>query len=224
MDLKYIVYITVNQCNGKFYIGVHKTNPEIFDGYIGCSLYSTPTKRSSIAFHNAVRKYGYSNFKRTTIRIFDTAEEAFNLEKELVTETLIRSKYCYNMVPGGLGGGNFVQQKKVYKFDLNGNFLRSFKCLRDCAIDLNIDSNIKNTMAAIKNCCLGSTHSAFNFFWSYDKKFVKYDNARFKKISQFLTNGKFVRSYGSVAEAARELNLTSIDQAIRKKFLCGGFQ
>lgn len=35
MKLKYIVYITINLCNGKFYIGVHKTNPEVFDAYIG---------------------------------------------------------------------------------------------------------------------------------------------------------------------------------------------
>lgn len=39
MKLKYIVYITINLCNGKFYIGVHKTNPEVFDNYIGLGIY-----------------------------------------------------------------------------------------------------------------------------------------------------------------------------------------
>jgi hypothetical protein len=39
MELKYIVYITINLCNGKFYIGVHKTNPDVFDGYIGNGIY-----------------------------------------------------------------------------------------------------------------------------------------------------------------------------------------
>ncbi|MGN0966104.1 MAG: hypothetical protein ACI4OP_00710 [Candidatus Coprovivens sp.] len=37
--MAYIVYITINLCNGKFYIGVHRTNPEVFDGYIGCGIY-----------------------------------------------------------------------------------------------------------------------------------------------------------------------------------------
>ena len=37
--MKYIVYITINLCNGKFYIGVHRTNPEVFDGYIGNGIY-----------------------------------------------------------------------------------------------------------------------------------------------------------------------------------------
>ena len=37
--LKFIVYLTVNIANKKIYIGVHKTNPEKFDGYIGCGVY-----------------------------------------------------------------------------------------------------------------------------------------------------------------------------------------
>ena len=48
MELYYIVYITINLCNGKFYIGVHRTNPDIFDGYIGNGIYnlSTANKKS----------------------------------------------------------------------------------------------------------------------------------------------------------------------------------
>lgn len=44
MELKYIVYITINLCNGKFYIGVHKTNPEVFDNYIGLGALNLPEK------------------------------------------------------------------------------------------------------------------------------------------------------------------------------------
>jgi hypothetical protein len=39
MELKYIFYITVNTVNGKFYFGVHHTNPDVFDGYIGNGIY-----------------------------------------------------------------------------------------------------------------------------------------------------------------------------------------
>ena len=38
MELKNIFYITVNQLNGHFYFGVHLTNPDVFDGYIGCGV------------------------------------------------------------------------------------------------------------------------------------------------------------------------------------------
>lgn len=47
MELKYIVYITINLCNAT----------------------------GDYPLHRAVRKYGYENFKRTTIKIFDDTEE-----------------------------------------------------------------------------------------------------------------------------------------------------
>ena len=33
--MKYIVYQTVNKINNKIYIGVHGTESDTFDGYIG---------------------------------------------------------------------------------------------------------------------------------------------------------------------------------------------
>ena len=72
MEIKYILYITINLCNGKFYIGVHKTNPDVFDGYIGNGIYrENQAKNRKEPFCKAVLKYGYKNFQRTTIQIFD---------------------------------------------------------------------------------------------------------------------------------------------------------
>ena len=39
INMKYIVYKTINTINNKIYIGVNKTeNPDIFDSYIGCGV------------------------------------------------------------------------------------------------------------------------------------------------------------------------------------------
>nr|DAR62378.1 MAG TPA: GIY-YIG nuclease superfamily protein [Bacteriophage sp.] len=35
---KFIVYCTTCTVNNKIYIGVHKTNKETFDGYLGCGV------------------------------------------------------------------------------------------------------------------------------------------------------------------------------------------
>ena len=186
MELKYIFYITVNSINGKFYFGVHRTNPQVFDGYIGCGITRQSQATLDIAFHRAVKKYGYDNFKRTTIKIFDTEEEAYEFEKLIVTPTLLKSKQCYNTT---IGGGNDIQKKTVYQFDLNGNFIRSYKSARDAA--MTVSPNNQDTIrASIKNCCLGTSYSSCGFFWSYYKEFIKKED-----YQNNINRRNFARSY-----------------------------
>lgn len=229
MELKYIVYITVNLLNGKFYIGVHRTNPDVFDGYIGNDIYNQNCATQDYTLHKAVRKYGYENFKRTTIEIFpDTPEgkkAALQLEKQIVTKTLIKSKSCYNMVVGGCGGEREVCNKKVYMFALNGNFLRSFKNTRNAAeyvYNKIKESSIDIIRAGIKNNCRGITQSCCNFYFSYTKEF-RYENKTVKKVAQYTYAGKFLRYYDSITEASVLFNC-DVYQAILKKGTAGGYQ
>lgn len=233
MELKYIFYITVNLVNGKFYFGVHKTNPEVFDGYIGCSIYRQSQATLDIAFHRAVRKYGYNNFKRTTIAIFPNTEEgekqAFKMESDIVTPTLLKSKNCYNTVVGGKGGDLHLQDKTVYQFSLDGNFLRSYKTAREAALSIDPE-NQDNIRAAIKNCCLGKSNSSYGYYWSYYKEFIKkedysYDIKRRKnKIAQYTLSGKFLRYFDNIIEARNETGLFNIYYAIKNNASVGGFQ
>lgn len=225
--MKYIVYITINLCNGKFYIGVHRTNPEIFDGYIGCGIYRASQATKDYTLHKAVRKYGYENFKRTIIKTFpDTEEgrkEAFELEALIVNETLLKSKSTYNTALGGRESTTEDLMKTVYMFDLNGNYLRSFKSARDAASYIQPD-NQDSAKAAIKNNCLGQTNSSFGYFWSYNKKFTYTTGEIMKAVAQYTINGKFLRTFKSITEAEVALSLNSISQAIIKKGSSGGFQ
>ena len=229
MELKYIFYITVNSINGKFYFGVHKTNPEVFDGYIGCGIYRQQQATQDIAFHNAVKKYGYDNFKRTTIKIFDTEEEAYNFEKLVVTPTLLKSKQCYNTTIGGIGGGNEMQKKTVYQFDLKGNFIRSYKSAREAALTIASDhqDTIRNS---IKNCCLGTSHSSCGFYWSYYKEFINKEEfqneikRRKNKIAQYTLSGKFLRYYDNITQARNESGFHNLYSSINGGCSVGGFQ
>ena len=222
--MKYIVYITINLCNGKFYIGVHRTNPNTFDGYIGCGIYRASQATKDYVLHKAVRKYGYENFKRTIIKIFPDNEEgrkqAFELEAILVNETLLKSKSTYNAALGESTTENLM--KTVYMFDLNGNYLRSFKSAREAAAYIQPD-NQDNARAAIKNNCLGTTSSSYGYFWSYTKEFT-YKNECMKEVAQYTINGKFLRTFKSITEAEVALSLNNIAQAIYKKGSAGGYQ
>ena len=229
MELKYIFYITVNSINGKFYFGVHRTNPQVFDGYIGCGIARQSQATLDIAFHRAVKKYGYDNFKRTTIKVFDTKEEAYEFEKLIVTPTLLKSKQCYNTTIGGIGGGNEIQKKTVYQFDLNGTFIRSYKSARDAAMAVSPD-NQDTIRASIKNCCLGTSYSSCGFFWSYYKEFIKKEdyqnniNRRKNKIAQYTLSGKFLRYYDNITEARNATGLRNLYSSIRGECSIGGFQ
>lgn len=231
MELKNIVYITINLLNGDFYVGVHRTNPDVFDGYIGNDIYNQGCATEDFAFHKAVRKYGYENFRRSTIEIFPDTEEgrkaALKLEASIVTETLIKSKHCYNMVVGGGGGEREKCNKRVYMFALNGNYLRSFKNTRAAAEylhnTLNIESSIENTRSSIKNNCLGTSQSCYGYYFSYKKKFEYIASNNIKAVAQYTYTGKFLTYYQSITEADYKFGC-DVSQAIYNNGTAGGYQ
>lgn len=231
MEMKYIVYITINLCNGKFYIGVHRTNPNVFDGYIGLGIYRQAQATGHYPFHRAVRKYGYENFKRTTIKIFpDTEEgklEASNLEATLVNETLLKSKSVYNTALGGYGNFTPDRVRRVYMFSLEGEYLKTFNSVGDAAYYILENSNgyeYYSIIKSIRNNCLGTTNSAHNYYWSYNKEFGYVKSKNIRKVAQYTLSGKFLRTFDSISQACAELGLNSIQQAISKQYYCGNYQ
>ena len=225
MELKYIFYITINTINGKFYFGVHRTNPNVFDGYIGGGIYRLSNATKDFAFHRAVRKYGIESFKRTTICEFPDTEEgkqqALALEKTVVNSTLLRSKNCYNTALGGESSEN--KTKTVFMFDLKGEFLRSFKSVKDAALSLNID-NVTSVISAIKNNCLGTAQSAYGYFWSYKKVFTYNSPKIWRKVAQYTLGGKFLRYFDSVSEAETAIGICTIKQALKTGCSSGNYQ
>ena len=229
MEYKWIVYITINRCNGNFYFGVHKTiNPDVFDGYIGRGVTSMSQAKylqtlgkqngSNSPFINAVVKYGYENFKRTTIKVFDNEEDAYKLEEIIVNERLLKCKNCYNVALGGKIGMTEIVKRKVYQFDLNGNFLRSFKSIQEAADTIKIDQ------ANIVACLNGRQHQSGGFYWNYEKKFEYNPYEPEKKVCQYTLSGKFIAMYDSLKEAKIAVGSTTISRAIKNKSMAKGYQ
>jgi group I intron endonuclease len=113
----YIVYKTTNLVNQKIYIGAHKQDfflPIIFDGYLG----------SGLMLKRAIKKYSEENFRRETLFVYYTPEEAYDKEVEIVDEEFISRKDTYNIVCGGQGNRGFShsgESKRKISESMKGN-------------------------------------------------------------------------------------------------------
>lgn len=110
MEKEYLLYITINNINGKVYGGQHfgyKT-----DNYIG----SGPT-----IFLKAVKKYGKENFTRRWLKLkIDSKEKLDRLERNLIRRLKYRfGEKCYNIHIGGTGGYLLYYCDKNYRDEVS---------------------------------------------------------------------------------------------------------
>lgn len=96
--MKYTIYKTTNKINSRYYIGFHITD-DPNDDYLG----------SGKILKQAISKYGESFFSKEVLHIFETPEEMFAKEAELVNEETLNDPLCYNLKLGGQGGWDHIK-------------------------------------------------------------------------------------------------------------------
>ena len=204
--MKYIVYCTINLVNNKIYIGVHKEeNIDKFSGYIGCGVKTTMPStymNPKTVFQYAVKKYGVKNFKRTILYIYDTPEEAYLKEKEIVNEDFIKLNTNYNMV---LGGGINRPTEPIYQFNDEGNLVKKWEELTQASEFFNCPEK------SFKNACLYK-EKLFGYFWSRKSSInrTEYSKGSPKKpVYKYSKDGKLVEMFNSITECAKEENKLS---------------
>ena len=89
--MSYIIYKTTNTINGKYYVGVTNGNKP---SYLG----------SGRVLKDAIKEYGKENFVRETLEVFDTEEDAYLREAQIVDDTFVADRNTYNIGKGGKGG------------------------------------------------------------------------------------------------------------------------
>lgn len=215
--MNYIVYETTNIINGKLYVGVHKTtNPDIFDGYIGCGVTKKDLKKNvNIGFPAAVHKYGYENFVRRILFVYPYTIAgflaAYDKEAEIVNEEWVKSDKNYNLVVGGHCSLYLKLKKKVSQYGVDGKFIRHWDCINDAASELNIDaSNI--------SMCLTGKYKYSGFFqWRYyDGSCTDIDpvTTKEKTVYQFDLQGNLLKVWKSSAEAAKTFSNPSAARSL----------
>jgi len=95
------LYKITNLINDKIYIGIHKTY-NLEDCYMG----------SGILIKQAIKKYKIENFKKEILYFFNSYEEAYLKEKEIVNENFINRKDTYNIAIGGKGSFDYINKNR----------------------------------------------------------------------------------------------------------------
>ncbi len=89
----YYLYQITNKLDGKVYVGCHKTK-DLTDNYMGSGKY----------LKNAINKHGLESFEKRILKHFESEEEMFQGEAEVVNEEWVKRKDTYNIKLGGNGG------------------------------------------------------------------------------------------------------------------------
>lgn len=97
----YILYKTTNTINGKYYIGIHKTD-NLNDGYLG----------SGVLLKQSIKKYGKENFVRIILSEEENYERLNELEREIVNEEFVKRRDTYNLEIGGRGGKVWTEEMR----------------------------------------------------------------------------------------------------------------
>lgn len=219
--MKYIVYQTINLVNNKIYIGVHRTlNPDIFDGYYGCGCSLSKhyyVEHPKTPFQYALKKYGFKNFKRSIIKVFDTLEEALKLEEELVDINFIKREDTYNI---SVGGGYGKTYYPINQFDKTGKLIYTWDNMNIASETLGVSHSSINNAKLHKSSCLG-------YFWSTEPEIniEEYSYWYGTNTYQYDLTGKIIAQYSSITEAAHSINSkeNAISRAINMQIAHKGY-
>ena len=208
------VYKLTNLCNGKIYIGVTSQIPEK-RWCKGKAYHGNPHLTA------AIEKYSWENFSHEILEDNLTREQAGELEEYYINKfNTLSSEFGYNKIKGGFHDSNMYKDfvirklnKKVNKYDLEGNFIESYDSLIEAGIKNNLSSSDISCCCNKKNFCKTLKNNVYRFADTTDtsEDIYNYINSHGldKEIVQYTLDDEFVAKYKSIRQASRQLNINS---------------
>ena len=217
--MKTVVYLIKNIVNGKIYVGVHDMeDPTKSDYYLGDGVFMNAPKtynKARTPFQAAICKYGVKNFRRTILKVFNTRQEALNLEAQIVDENFIRLPNTYNITVGE--GYPPRHDKKVYRYDLNGNLINEYPSIVKATEETSGYNGVIRKSIIMQTSFAGS-------FWSFEKvqklNIENYIVLKYRtRIKVYNKDLELLNEFESINSAAKAYNFLrdSIANAILEK-------
>jgi hypothetical protein len=186
--------------NEIFYVGIGKV-------YEGKNDFETYQRAYQTYSRNKFWKFLTSKTNYTVIidKKFEDRKECEEREIELISKygrRDLNKGTLVNLTDGGEGlkGCRPKNARKVYQYDLKGNFIKVFDTIQQAEKEVNCTN--------ISGCCRGVVRTAGKYQWSYTKskmKEVRYHTSeeRSKKVLQFNKDGILINEFESVQEASK---------------------
>lgn len=122
-------------------------------------------------------------------------------------ENLEHCTYSYNLTYGSREGEKDVA---VLQYDLDGNFIREYKSVKDAAKEVGVNKN------SISNVMHGWAKSAGGYLWrlkeeTTETKLEPYTDKNKRKVVCYDLQENFLHEYNSIEEASRALRVWEQD-------------
>lgn len=211
----YYIYKATNQINGKSYIG------QTVDFKTRIWQHQRCYEKEDCKFHDAIKEFGFENFKWETLKICHTKKEAEESEKYFI-EFYNSYRDGYNENKGGVGGHN---AKPVICLSLNGEYVKKYDSAADAEKDGFSNSNVLL-------CCKNRLHTCKNHMFMFEDDYLKYGAKKYEKpiskctksVIQCDLNGNFIKEFFSVQQASNEtgINRTTISGVLTGTYKSAG--
>lgn len=180
--MKYFLIYKLTSPSGKCYIGQTKQK-----FYRRLNEHKSNSKKLNYPLYNAIRKYGWINFKKEILEEKIAENKIDDLEKYYIKENNSLKPFGYNLQSGGNKNKHFSKltknkmsqnnaknmsgkfgkehpnAKKIFQLDLKGNFIKEWDSIIDIQRNLNIKaSNIGKVCRQEKKY-----KTAGGYIWKY---------------------------------------------------------